>query len=103
MKHTMHTVMEAVLKASAEGNRPLPVLTSNQCHALAQELNKILPGPVERKPEAWRVSISGNWEYFRSYEAAFKELREWQADYSAEELEEACLDGLCEPQAVYAI
>lgn len=44
MKHTMHTVMEAVLKARAEGDRPLPVLTSNQCHALAQELNKLDKG-----------------------------------------------------------
>lgn len=46
MNHTMHTVMEAVLKARAEGGRPLPVLTSNQCHALAQELNKLSFVPV---------------------------------------------------------
>lgn len=46
MKHTMHTVMQAVLKARAEGDRPLPVLTSNQCHALAQELNNLAQVPV---------------------------------------------------------
>ncbi|MCE1033093.1 hypothetical protein LU645_29700 [Pseudomonas asiatica] len=64
--------------------------------------------PVERderaevKPDAWRVSINGNWEYFRSYEQALKELREWQSDYLPEELEEAKADGLCEPEPVYA-
>lgn len=49
MKHDMHSVMQAVLAARAEGDRPLPVLTSNQCHALAQELNKLVapPKPVE--------------------------------------------------------
>jgi hypothetical protein len=63
--------------------------------------------PVERaeraplKPDAWRAAISGNWEYFRSYEQALKELREWQADYTQEELEEAKADGLCEPEPVY--
>lgn len=41
MKHTMNTVMVAVLAARAEGGRPLPVLTTNQAYALAQELNKI--------------------------------------------------------------
>lgn len=46
MKHDMHSVMQAVLAARAEGDRPLPVLTSNQCHALAQELNKRSLGPV---------------------------------------------------------
>lgn len=46
MKHTMHTVMQAVLNARAEGDRPLPVLTSNQCDALAQELNNLAQVPV---------------------------------------------------------
>lgn len=41
MKHDMQSVMQAVFAARAEGDRPLPVLTSNQCHALAQELNKL--------------------------------------------------------------
>ena len=35
MKHTMKSVMQAV-----EAAKVLPVLTTNQCHALAQELNK---------------------------------------------------------------
>lgn len=41
MKHTMKSVMSAIEKARTEGGQRLPVLTSNQCHALAQELNKI--------------------------------------------------------------
>lgn len=52
MKHTMHTVMQAVLKARVEGDRPLPVLTSNQCHALAQELNKELSASIGRDERA---------------------------------------------------
>lgn len=40
MKHTMKSVMSALERAKAEGGLALPVMTSNQCHALAQELNK---------------------------------------------------------------
>ena len=39
MKHTMKSVMEAVEAARTEGNQRLPILTSNQCHALAEKLN----------------------------------------------------------------
>lgn len=39
MKHTMKTVMVALQAARVDG-KGLPMLTSNQCHALAQELNK---------------------------------------------------------------
>ena len=45
MKHTMESVMRAVLVSRADG-KPLPVLTSNQCHALAQELNNLAQVPV---------------------------------------------------------
>lgn len=40
MKHTMKSVMSALERAKADGDRRLPVMTSNQCHALAVELNK---------------------------------------------------------------
>lgn len=53
MKHDMHSVMQAVLAARAEGDRPLPVLTSNQCHALAQELNKGLPECEDKAFLTW--------------------------------------------------
>lgn len=54
------------------------------------------------KPDAWRAAINGNWEYFRTYEQALKELHEWQSDYTPEDLEEAMADGRCEPEPVYA-
>ena len=86
--------------------------TSNWCAAMATALRGTLHsepsaaverhGRAEVKPDAWRASINGNWEYFRSYEQALKELREWQSDYLPEELEEAKADGLCEPEPVYS-
>ena len=54
------------------------------------------------KPDAWRASINGNWEYFRSYKQALEELRQWQSDYLPEEIEEAKADGLYEPDPVYS-
>ncbi|MBH3361172.1 hypothetical protein [Pseudomonas guariconensis] len=81
-----------------------PTTVCSRCDGTGNEPS----APVERderaviKPDAWRVSINGNWEYFRSYEQALKELREWQSDYLPEEFEEAKADGLCEPEPVYA-
>jgi hypothetical protein len=74
------------------------------CHSCAglprEAYCSLCDGPHVRKPDAWRVSISGNWEYFRTREQAEKELQAWQADYSPEELEEARADGMCEPEPV---
>jgi len=46
MNHTMKSVMTALQAARVDG-KGLPMLTSNQCHALAQELNKQEPRLVE--------------------------------------------------------
>lgn len=41
--HTMKSVMEALEAARTDNNGRLPTLTSNQCHALAVQLNSQLP------------------------------------------------------------
>lgn len=80
-----YSKIEATLSASAEPSAPAEV-----------------DERAEPKPDAWRASINGNWEYFRSYEQALKELRQWQSDYLPEELEEAKADGLYEPEPIYS-
>lgn len=49
MSHTMKTVMQAIEAARTEGGQRLPVLTSNQCHALAVQLDlhDVLPRPAK--------------------------------------------------------
>lgn len=67
-----------------------------------EELRTLLAAPVvERQPDAWWYAVNGMWEWCADREYAVKELAEFRADHSAEELAELKADGLLDPQALY--
>lgn len=87
-----------IVECDCDDSERMPQYRSNAEPSAPVEIDE----RTELKPDAWRASINGNWEYFRSYDQALRELREWQSDYLPEELEEAKADGLCEPEPVYS-
>lgn len=78
MKHTMESVMRAVLVSRADG-KALPVLTSNQCYSLAQSLNAACKERADF--DEWYASTQGTLGHGDKYKHC---LEAWMARSSLE-------------------
>lgn len=56
---------------------------------------------VERQPDAWRYAVNGMWQWCADREEAVRELAEYHADCSQEEILELKADGIYYPQPLY--